>query len=218
MKVVKLNDDAITKLNLIGKYVKVVDDSYVMSNGESLVTDSLYIEEMLRLNIIDFVKKRSIYKYLGTDFSNMPTETKEKIAENHSVDMNTIYMYYMMSGLTEQETMGKIYSTKSLQVLNSAKCSQTYTGSPRFYSVVMMYLPNAEAERFTSETLTLFEMYERIALYGQKYGDATPGVMDYIEGYGVYETTGLSTYTFNSGMTLADMRLELVDILINGNV
>jgi len=216
MKVIKLNNEEVKNIRYIGSYVKVEQDEYTPVGDETISSEVSYIEEMHRQNIIDYVTKRSIYKFLSHIFDTATEDLKNKIVVNHAIDMQTIFMYYLSKGMTMEEAQYEIMRTKATQILNSTNCHKKYLKSETFFTTMMLYLTPLDVERFTNDSLTLFELYERIALYGKKYGDKTTGVMDFIESYDIYENHGLLDYQLNPGMTYDSLIVAMRNILMNG--
>jgi hypothetical protein len=72
------------------------------------------------------------------------------------------------------------------------------------------------AEKFLDATHQLVFNYANFAVYGKKYGNYIDGILDYIEDYGDFAGTGLSTSTLYPGKNLADLVSELVELITNG--
>jgi hypothetical protein len=123
----------------------------------------------------------------------------------------------MSKGISLQNAQFQYLSNRSLDILESAKCCESYIDSPKFIKTIIYYLPIIDAENFLDDIRELSYKYKIVGHFGIKYGDKTEGLFDFIECYGSYENSGLKNYTLNSGLTLEDFQNDLLDILYYGN-
>lgn len=219
MKIIK---DIATPIDManITAIARIKPNGYVLLETEEDISSNMQVVEALMLySIYDYNGMRGILMYLAPGFASLSDEAKLKVCEHCAVDDSTIigfYMAYYQIGQMEATIL--FAKNKSTQVTESAACCERYVRSPKIKLVLLSSMPRPEAERLMDETMELMELCTTGALYGQKYGDSLPGIMDYLEDYGEYQGKGLSTYSLYPGVQLADVVAALVDVIMNGNL
>ncbi len=221
MKLIKNKSSELQCDNVVDCLSFQDDDQYVLKSYEEDVTSMELIENLYSHNIIDYRERRRCYKYLGTYYFNaQDKECKDIICDICAItDPIQIITYYMQTrGLSMFNAQVLYLTNRSKDIVEAAKCYEKYLMSPHFIKAIITYLPIDQAEKFLDDVKELSYKYRTTGHFGQKYNDSTPGLMDYIESYGVYENDGLKKYTYNQGMSHANLRDELLDILYNGNI
>jgi len=217
-KLVKYKADVNIRNKDVAQYIRLKDENYVLTPDEELLTDVELIEACHNYGIIDYRKKREVYKYFARTFSNQPEDIKDKICVYCATDQNTIIAHLMSKGMTLQQAIQQYIFYRSKDISEAAADCNTYITSDKFMNTLLFYLPLSEAERFLEAIKDLQFYYRTAAHFGTNYNNNKSGIMDFIEDTGDYVGKGLSTYTTYPGLNIQDLIKELKSILVDGNI
>lgn len=215
MKLIK-NLDTEINLQEIMKYIKFVEDDYILLETEEDVTNYINIEHLFSTGSIDYKSRRRCYKYLSINFNILDDNTKEMIAKLCATSVYNIIYYYTNKGMSIEDAKFEYFNNRSIDIIEAAKCCYIYINSPKFVRTIIYYLPIEQAENFLDDIRYLKYKYQDAGHFGIKYGDKTEGLLDFIDCYGSYENSGLKNYTLNNGLTIDNFRKDLIDILYYG--
>ena len=202
--------------------IKYTRDTYeIINDGDfnsniHINRDSIHYWSNFGVELSDYIKARTKVKSIvdSIGFNNLRAENKEIAAPFCPTDSTTMITYFMGLGYSQADATEKYLDYRSNDIYLAAQACDNRMNN-NYIKVIIKYLPITEAERYLTQTSVLSANYRNAALFGTQYGDYSDGIMDFIEDTGGLIGSGLSTYTLNDGMLLADLIQELKDILIN---
>jgi hypothetical protein len=192
-----------------------VDDDYVLTSEQEDITSTETIKCYGRSWWMNYAEVKDCYQYLGKNFNNLSSLEQEQVVYHCAIPDQSCITYYVMSGLSVEEATQKYLISRSNDIIALSIVCQENSKNSNVIRILLEYMEQSEAERFLEATQALVFNYANYVVYGKKYGNYIKGILDYIEDYGDYEGTGLSTYTLRPGKLLANLVSELKSLLTN---
>ena len=162
----KLIKNKITTTSILTSSVIKYDDNYVLTDQEEDITTDENIKLLYSFGILDYKGMRRCYKYLANNFNTLNTNIKDKICEICATDTNTIVGYFMSKGMPLQQASYQYLVNRSEDVLNAAKCCESYIKSPKFIRTILMYLPLQQAVKLLNDIQPLQYSYSTVGSFG----------------------------------------------------
>lgn len=137
--------------------------------------------------------------YTTTGWANLKDPDKDVLIDFAVGDLSTeIIPYLMGNGMTQQEATNKYVVSYTKSIEEKAKLATKRADSYISKAIVVSFLDAIEADGFLNAVANFARLYKEQAYLGIGYGDATDGIINFINNTGSYassSTTGLNKYT-----------------------
>lgn len=147
-----------------------------------------------------FVRNKIIELCDIVGFSNLKDNAKEVVAQYCAINMDTLVIYYMGKGMSQNDAIIYYLSTRSEQIDKTADSYCNRINSDKMFIQMMMFLGEEQALTFMSAIRNFKQDLCDYALLGTQYGDSKDGLMDFIEQTGSYTNGGSGNFVMSDSM------------------